>query len=189
MTTYEPSPLEVKLTLLLGNTLARPFYTSDIRWLGLRGDERVLDFGAGSGVCSQHLARHLLRGNGHLTCIDVSRVWHQVIQETLRTYPNVDYACGDIAVLDIPDATYDAVFVHFVLHDIPTVKRPGTVKHLSRKLAAHGKLFIREPIQSLPREETLRLMQQSGLGEISSSLSQLPLMGATYEGVFARNGG
>lgn len=184
MSTYEPSPSEVRLTLLLGNTLARPFYTSYINRLDLRGDERVLDFGSGSGVCSQHLVRRLLKSNGHLTCVDVSRIWQQVIQKTLRGYPNVDYVCGDIATLDIPDASYDVVLVHFVLHDIPAIERSDIVKHLARLLVDGGKVFVREPLRFISQEEIHRLMQQNGLAEMNSRLTEIWTQGTVYEGVF-----
>jgi len=38
--------------------------------LGLRGTEAVLEFGAGTGNVTRHLAPRLARG-GKLTCIDI----------------------------------------------------------------------------------------------------------------------
>jgi hypothetical protein len=35
---------------------------------------------------------------------------------------------GRITQLDLPESVYDAVVVHFILHDIPTAERPGMVK-------------------------------------------------------------
>ena len=53
---YEPPALEVGLTLGLGLTLLSPYYRRFARTLNLRGDERVMDFGSGSGICTRHIA-------------------------------------------------------------------------------------------------------------------------------------
>ncbi|HEY9247424.1 MAG TPA: class I SAM-dependent methyltransferase, partial [Candidatus Methanoperedens sp.] len=90
-------------------------FINNINSLDLKGNERVLDFGAGSGVCSKHLAARLLKGGGHLTCLDISRVWQDVIKKTLKRYPNVDYVLGDITTLNIPTASFDAILSHFVI--------------------------------------------------------------------------
>ncbi len=60
--TYEPQKLEIYLTLGLGITVLSPYYRGFARSLGLHGDERVLDFGSGSGICSRHIAARLRRG-------------------------------------------------------------------------------------------------------------------------------
>lgn len=186
MSGYEPSPLEVRLTLWLGNTIASPIYTSYINNLQLVGNERVLDFGSGSGVCSKHLAARLQKGGGHLTCLDVSRTWNAIIQKTLKRYANVDYLLGDINSLNIPDRSFDVIICHFVIHDIPANERQMIVNHWSRILKAGGKVFLREPIgtEGISIDELRHLMQQSGFKESSSRISRVPLMGETLEGVF-----
>jgi len=137
---------------------------------------------------SQHLARRLRKGGGHLTCVDVSRLWQQVIQQTLRGYPNVDYACGDIATLDIPDASYEAMLVHFVLHDIPTVEQVDIIKHLARRLKTGGTLFIREPVErgGIPAEDIRRLMKGNGLEEVKFDMTDSWFTGPIYEGTFSK---
>ena len=70
--TYEPAPLEITLTRALGPTVLSSYYRSFVQTLNLRGDERVLDFGSGSGVCSCHIAARLKLG-GYLDCVDISR--------------------------------------------------------------------------------------------------------------------
>lgn len=187
MSGYEPSSIEVRLTLLLGNTLAAPVYRRYIHALDLTGQERVLDFGSGSGVCSKHLAARLQRG-GHLTCLDVSHTWQAVIRKTLRRYTNVDYLVGDITKLNLPANAFDAILCHFVLHDIPAGERDGIVAEWVRVLKPGGKVFVREPIgeDGIPNAELQARLQAHGLQESKSSVTQLPLMGVTYEGVFRK---
>jgi ubiquinone/menaquinone biosynthesis C-methylase UbiE len=121
--------------------------------------------------------------------VDVSLVWLETARRRLARYPNVAFKLGEIASLDLPDEAYDVVFVHFVLHDIPARERLQVVAHLTKKLAPGGRWFIREPLEHLAREEIVRLMQENGLGEIRSSISQVPLMGPTYEGIFGKANG
>jgi ubiquinone/menaquinone biosynthesis C-methylase UbiE len=150
------------------------------------GNEHVLDFGSGSGVCSKHLATRLQKGGGHLTCLDVSRTWNAVIQKTLKRYANVDYLLGDIMTLNIPDKSFDVIVSHFVIHDIPANERQAIVNQWARISKAGGKVFLREPIGSdgISIDELRRLMQQSGFKEAISRISQVPLMGKTLEGMF-----
>jgi hypothetical protein len=93
---------------------------------------------------------------------------------------------GEISGLDLADASHDVVFVHFVIHDIPAGDRPHVVKHLACKLVDGGKLFIREPLNAIARDEILRLMQQNGLAELRAKSGKVPLMGPTYEGIFVK---
>ncbi len=141
---YEPPPLEIKITLGLGLTVLSPYYRSFAHSLNLRGDERVLDFGSGSGVCSRHIAACLQRG-GHLDCVDVSNDWMNVARKTLRRYKNVSYHLDHISQLDLPESAFDVIVIHFVLHDIPAAERPGVVNALARRLKLTGRLIVREP--------------------------------------------
>lgn len=176
------------ITITVGK-LFGGFYRTAVESLDLQGHERVLDFGSGAGTPARLMACELLEGGGQLTCVDISKVWLETAQKRLREYPNVTFHLGEISELDIPDASQDVVFVHFVIHDIPVSQRPHVVKHLARKLIAGGRLFIREPLNVIDQDEIRRLMKQNGLSEIGSSLSQAPLMGPTFEGFFAGNGG
>lgn len=114
LSTYEPSPFEIKITLALGLTVLSPYYQHFVHGLNLRGDEHVLDFGSGSGICSRHIAACLQRGSGQLTCVDVSHGWIQVIRKTLRRYSNVNYHLGHITEIDLSDSAIDMVVIHFV---------------------------------------------------------------------------
>ncbi len=188
MSGYEPSAIEVFLTLLLGKTLLNPYYKRYINELLLNGNERVLDYGSGSGVCSRHMAARLAQGGGRMTCVDISTKWQRVIRRQLRRFDNVDYACGHIATLDIPDAAYDIVFIHFALHDIPARERPEVTRALARKLKPGGQFLIREPTEpghGMQQEEIDTLLTGNGFEKISSCTRQIPLMSEVCDGVFS----
>ena len=156
--------LEDVLKGLLGGPL---LYGPYIKTFGLRGDERVLDFGCGGGAGSRCLAS-LLNKDGHLTCVDMSAFWIEKARKRLRKYPNVECRAGDIRELDIADSSFDIVSVFHVIHDIAPPERQGTVDVLSRKLKADGRLFIREPIKTshgMPVDEIRALMSSAGLKE------------------------
>ena len=179
--------MQVFLTVLFGYTVARP-YKSYVNSFGLAGNEVVLDYGSGSGRISWHIAQRLLQGNGHLTCVDVSKVWFETIQKRLKKYRNVDFKLGDIAALDIADSAYDVVVVHFVLHHLEKHERQERVDILARKLKPHGRLFIREPTRAehgTPTAEIRALMSAAGLHERESRMTR-SLMGEVFDGVFEK---
>jgi len=184
ISTYEPPPLEIRLTLALGLTVLSPYYQRFVRDLNLRGDERVLDFGSGSGICSRHIAARLQKGGGHLDCVDISRGWMNVVRKTLRRYSNVGYHLGHITEIDLPDSAFDMVVIHFVLHDIPAAERPGVVNSLARRLRPQGRLIVREPQgEGLGLDELRQLAEQAGLVPSKINVRKL-LIGHVYDGHF-----
>jgi 2-polyprenyl-3-methyl-5-hydroxy-6-metoxy-1,4-benzoquinol methylase len=184
--TYEPPPLEIRITLALGLTVLSPYYHRFVRDLNLRGDERVLDFGSGSGICSRHIAAHLKRGGGQLTCVDVSHSWMKVIQKTLRRYDNVSYHQGHITEIDLPTSAFDVVVIHFVLHDIPDQERLCVLHSLARRLSPHGRLIVREPQgPGLSPDVLQQLAEQAGLQTSTLHVRKL-VIGHVYDGCFIR---
>jgi ubiquinone/menaquinone biosynthesis C-methylase UbiE len=184
--TYEPPVLEIRITVALGITLLSPYYNRFARDLNLRGDERVLDFGSGSGICSRHIAARLERGGGQLACVDVSHGWMKVIRKTLRRYDNVSYHLGHITEMDLPDSAFDVVVIHFVLHDIPAAERLGVLYSLARKLKPQGRLIVREPQgHGFTLEELNQLTAASGLDPLVRTLRKL-VIAPVYDATFMR---
>ncbi len=182
---YEPPPLEIKITLGLGLTVLSPYYRGFAHSLKLRGDERVLDFGSGSGVCSRHIAACLQRG-GHLDCVDIPSGWMNVIRKTLRRHKNVSYHLGHFAQLDLPESAFDVVVIHFVLHDIPAAERPGVVNALARRLKPTGRLIVSEPQgEGLTPEELNQLTTAARLHPSTFNAHKM-LIGAVYDSTYIR---
>ena len=166
-----------------------PFYRRYVESLNLNGDERVLEFGSGTGAASRHLADILRKGNGHLTCVDTSEAMADIAKKRLRKYSNVEIKVGDIRTLDVKDCSHDAVFIHFTLHDVEESIRLDTVKVLARKLNTDGKLFIREPTErfkAMSVEAMREVLSAGGFKEHSYSLTKAPLFGPMYEAVYVK---
>jgi ubiquinone/menaquinone biosynthesis C-methylase UbiE len=184
----EPNRLQAFFAVLLGVRMSRP-YKRYVDSFGLVGNEVVLDYGSGWGRISRHIAERLSQGNGHLTCVDVSKVWMETIQKRLKAYSNVDYKLGDIAALDIADSAYDVVVVHNVLHHVAKDEQQEKVTILARKLKPHGRLFIREFTRTehgTPVAEIRALVSAAGLNERKSQMTRSLLMGEVFDGVFEK---
>jgi ubiquinone/menaquinone biosynthesis C-methylase UbiE len=191
MSAYEPSSLDVTLASLAMRTILRPYYARFVRSLNLKGDERVIDFGSGPGAAAVHLAAALAEGGGQVTCVDVSHAWLRAARRTTARYANVAFKLGEIAALDIADGAYDAVFMHFVLHDIPAKKRPEAVRHLAAKLRAGGRLFLREPTgkgHGMPPDEIHRLMIGAALNQVSLGTGRLLWIQPIADGLYLKPG-
>jgi ubiquinone/menaquinone biosynthesis C-methylase UbiE len=144
-------------------------YNPYIKTYGLKGSERVLDFGCGGGIGSRCLASYLNQG-GHLTCVDVSHYWIEKARRRLARYSNVECRVGDIRELAIPDASFDVISNIHVIHDIAPAERQDTVKALSRILRVGGIIFVREPTKKshgMSVDEIRTLFSVAGLEEIS----------------------
>lgn len=148
----------------------RGFYRRYAKRIGLEGSEDVLEFGSGSGALSLHLAGRLPAG-GVLTCVDLSPAWMEIAKKRLAKFHNIEYRAGDIRSLDIPAASFDAVVIHYMLHDVEKGFRPGVVEAVADKLKFGGKLYIREPSKTshgMSSTDIRRLMTDNGLREVSA---------------------
>jgi ubiquinone/menaquinone biosynthesis C-methylase UbiE len=141
-----PSFLFVLEDILKGFLGCRFIYDPYIQSFGLRGDEKILDFGCGGGTGSKCLLK-FLNHKGHLTCVDTSDYWINRAKKRLAKFRNVQLIAGDIRELPIPDQSFDIITIMHVLHDIEPSSRQSVVNSLAQKLKKDGSLFIREPIR------------------------------------------
>lgn len=135
-------------------------YTRYIKTLGLKGNEDLLDFGSGSGAGSKYLAESLQNG-GHLTCVDTSRYWSAKAKERMRKYNNVTFCADSLLNLNFPAERFDAIYIHYALHEVSENLREGIVKEFYRILKSDGHLYIKEPQRAydgMTVEEIRRLM-------------------------------
>ncbi len=189
MSFKEPNSTQIFFTVAIGHTIGSFFWKNYVKSINLKGNEKILEYGSGSGALSRHLAPILFERGGHLTCVDISRRWMDEIQKRMSKYPNVDFKLGKIDDLDIPDDSYDAVVIHYVLHDIEPDSREEIVKSLSMKLKNGGKVYVREPIadnHGMPTAEVRKLMQEGGLKEIGVKINKIRLIGWVTEAIFEK---
>jgi ubiquinone/menaquinone biosynthesis C-methylase UbiE len=184
-----PSGFNVWFHTFTSRTISRSFYQSYVEGLNLKGNERVLDFGSGSGAEAVHIAEILSRKGGRLTCLDISPAWLESARKRLAGWNNVDFILGDITQLEIPEGSFDIIVVHFVLHDIDGNSRAGVVRALARVLRSGGTLFIREPEKEghgMPADEIRLLMAAAELREESVKRTKSFFIGTMTEGVFEK---
>jgi ubiquinone/menaquinone biosynthesis C-methylase UbiE len=183
-----PGRLEVYASRVFTNRLLGPLYGKYVDQMGLRGDERVLDYGSGSGAAARHLAPRL-SPDGRLTCVDISERWQKALRSVLKAYPEVEFRCGDIRALGLPVAGYDVVLVHWMLHDVPPWDRPAIVAELSRLLRPGGRLFSREPTNArhgMPAAQLRELFAAAGLTEALATEGKAPILGEHYRAVWTK---
>ena len=188
----EPGRAEAQAARLFTNLLLSPLYRRYVQQMELRGDERVLDYGSGSGAAARHLARLLETGGGRLTCMDVSARWQAVLHKVLRAWPDVEYLLGDVRGIGLPAESFDVVLVHWMLHDVPPRDRPAIVAELARLLRPDGRLFLREPTgkkHGMPAAQARELFTAAGLTETRASKGKGLLLGEYYRAVWSKPAG
>ena len=188
MSPSEPSKVEIALTVLAG-ALGSSMYRDYVDSLDLAGNEQILDYGSGSGTPARYLARRLLKNGGQVTCVDVSRVWMEVARQRLSRYTNVIFLHGELESLDLSDSSFDVVFVHFVLHDIPSERRMSVMSELARVLKSAGRLYLREPLRFISTVEVEQLIAANRLVLERASRGEIPTQGVIFSGVYQKPAG
>jgi ubiquinone/menaquinone biosynthesis C-methylase UbiE len=168
--------LEDRLKNLIGEPL---FYRPYFDTFGLKGDEKVLDFGCGGGSGSKVLLKYLSDG-GNLKALDVSNYWIEKAEKRLKKYSNASCIAGDIRGVKIDDNEFDVISIMHVIHDIEPTQRQDVVIALCKKLKKGGRLFLREPIKQshgMPVEEIRTLFSGGGLKEQNFKIERREYIG------------
>jgi ubiquinone/menaquinone biosynthesis C-methylase UbiE len=180
---HEPARLEIFLTRLAFLIWGRSVYRAFADRLPLKGNERVLDFGCGMGTVAYYVAKKLTRG--HLTCLDISGRWLNACRKTLRGYGNVAFLRKEATAL--AKDSFDAVYCHFVLHDISESGLETVVPALVESLKPGGSLIFREPLGEAGKLAIIkRLAEQNELSLKDSRVTDVPLMGNALESVYIK---
>ncbi len=189
MSFTDPSKTTILVHEFFWFKIQKGYYREFVKSMDLKGDEKVLDFGCGPGAASKFIALTLEKGEGELTCFDISEKWIARSKKNLSQFSNVEYYVEDIRKWDEKNDYYDTVVVHIMLHDIPRSERPEFIKALAQKMKVGASLIIRETAKEghgiLP-EEIQELMTTNGLTEIVSGLAKRTLMGNYYTGFYRK---
>lgn len=162
-----PTRTEVALVLLISNLTRRFRYRPFIDDMDLKGHESVLDFGSGWGDNTRYISDALDKG-GSVVALDISSKWQEIIKRRLKGRKNIVYINSDVRTASLQDSSFDAVVIHYVLHEVPHVDRLPIVKELASKLKAGGFIQLREPSKighGMAIKEARSLMSEAGLSE------------------------
>jgi cyclopropane fatty-acyl-phospholipid synthase-like methyltransferase len=165
------------------------YYQKFVDSIGLGGDEKVLDFGCGPGAALKFIALTLEKGEGELTCFDISEKWIARSKKNLSRFSNVEYYVEDMRKWDEKNDYYDTVVVHIMLHDIPQSERPEFIKVLAQKMKVGATLIIREPTKEghgIFPEEIQELMKTNGFKETITETTRRFFMGTLYTGFYCK---
>jgi ubiquinone/menaquinone biosynthesis C-methylase UbiE len=190
MAFHEPSPAEVTINSLLLTIIEKPFYKNYVDGMGLKGDERVLEFGPGTGKMSKHIVRAL--PHGHLTIVDLSKNWLEAVGKVVAGSPNVDLKQGKIMNIPLSDGSFDVVVASFVIHDVDDIERRQVVDRLAALLKKGGRMYVRDPElngrsgHGITPAELRRVMQGSGLKEVTFERLRPWFMGPLNQAVYVK---
>ena len=166
------------------NRLFSSRYKDYINTLNIKGNEKVMDFGSGSGAGSKHLAQILQASGGHLTCVDISEYWTEKAKKRMREYNNVDFLVGQLPELKLKENYFDVIYIFYALHHVSKDLRDGIVSEFFRILKSEGRLYIKEPQREndgIPIEEIIGLMKSNGFSEVESKTEK-----GTYRAVYKK---
>ena len=180
----EPTLLEIFITKLAFIFGGKTVYNEFARRLHLKGAGRALDFGCGMGSVAYYLLKRPWKG--HLTCLDISQRWLKECRKKLKGFSNVDFLYATAA--DLPQDSYDLIFCHFVLHDIPDDELETVIFSLSKALKPGGSLVFKEPLECVEKIRTIKnLIEGCGLTSRRGRISDVPLMGSSLESVYVKD--
>jgi ubiquinone/menaquinone biosynthesis C-methylase UbiE len=184
---YEPSNWTVYVQQALRPISKRYLYNAYVNSLPLRPGNKVLEFGSGVGAMAELLARRL--NDGELTCVDISDRYLMKARKNLRDYPNISFLRGKLTKLNIEDGEYDAINVHFVLHDILKENRAQLVEEMFRLLKPGGKVYLREPLKEshgMPSSEINELFMNAGFYPVYEGEKKVRFRGEIFSACYSR---
>lgn len=122
---------------VLGGRKHEAFRQRVIELAGLRGDERVLDAGCGTGLTTLRIAEQ------HADClvhgIDLSPKMIEAAQEdAAKRCLTVDLRVGSITNLPYPEAFFDVIFTNIMFHHLDLAEKRQAVSEIERVLKPGG---------------------------------------------------
>jgi 2-polyprenyl-3-methyl-5-hydroxy-6-metoxy-1,4-benzoquinol methylase len=189
MSFTDPSKTTILVHEFFWFKLMKGYYRNFVNSIELKGNEKVLDFGCGPGAASKFIALTLEKGEGELTCFDISKKWIERAKKNLCRFSNVEYYAENIRKWEEKNDYYDTVVIHIMLHDIPQSERPEVIKTLAQKMKEGATLIIREPTKEghgISPDEIQKLMKTNGLKEMTSETTKRFFMGTIYAGFYRK---
>jgi ubiquinone/menaquinone biosynthesis C-methylase UbiE len=111
-----------------------------VRWIGLRGDETVLELGCGPGYFS--IALRDATPHGRLVLFDLQPEMLHMARKRVGPGGTVTTVAGNAMSLPFPAETFDVVFIAAVLGEVPD--RLACLSEVRRALRPGGRLVVNE---------------------------------------------
>jgi len=94
---------------------------------------------------------------------------------------------GDIYSLPLKDESFDLIYCHFVLHDIPDNELERIIPVMAGLIRPSGSLAFREPLGDTGKIRVVQnLIEQNGFVKKDSRVTDVPLMNTTLESVYIK---
>ncbi|MHC1696407.1 MAG: class I SAM-dependent methyltransferase [Eubacteriales bacterium] len=181
----EPLKSEMFLTRIAFLLYGRSIYKDFAYRLPLSGNERVMDFGCGMGTVAYYTSQRL--PDGRLTCVDNSKRWLSACRKLMRRRENVEFVQSEAQVSGFDNGTYDMVYCHFVLHNMPDDELIHAICIIAGCIKTGGYFVFREPLIETEKLNIVkRLADKNGLSLKNSRVIDIPLMGNSLESIYIK---
>lgn len=149
------------------------------RFVGPRGDERVLDAGAGTGALAFALAPLV----GEVVAVDPVPELLEEGRRRAAAFPNVSFVEGDATRLELPAASFDLAATLRTLHHVP---RPElVVAELARVTRPGGRVLV---VDQLAPADPLAAVELNRFERARDASTSRVLSEADLRGLFEANG-
>jgi ubiquinone/menaquinone biosynthesis C-methylase UbiE len=138
----------------------QPFVDWVLDRLPIKGNERVLDAGCGTGAFLFPLAQRLPQGT--VTGVDLVPEMIDLLRSKLDDYPNIQLQQADIQQLPFDDETFDLVFANFVLFHVEDIFK--AISECKRVLKPRGTAVFATGTSQLSRLDTIHRTALKQLG-------------------------
>lgn len=165
----------------------RYYYSSYVNSLPLKPTDQIIEIGSGIGAMAELLAQKVPAGQ--LTCVDISRRYLSTATQNLRKYSNTTIVNGNLSQLSGNSASYDAINIHYVLHDVPKANRIKMINEMYSLLRPGGKVYLREPLKDshgIPSEEVAKLFFDAGFYQMYQNESKIRIIGNVVTACYAK---
>lgn len=111
-----------------------------------------------------------------------SPYWTSVAKRRLHNYKGIVFYTDPIIKLHLPDDSFDIIYIHYTLHDVPQGQRASIISEFHRIIKPTGRLYIKEPQRAndgMPVEEIEELMFKNGFIKTDSSSKR-----DTFSGIY-----